>query len=60
VSDKEQIFQFGDELDRLVNRFRAEYDLSYAAIVGTLHMKAHLLCAEAAERDPDERPDSAP
>lgn len=49
MDKKEQIFQFGDELDKLVERFRAEYDLSYAAVVGALQMKIHLLCKEASE-----------
>lgn len=46
----EQVKQFADELDRLVERYRDEYDLTYAAVVGTLHMKAYLLCGEAGER----------
>lgn len=46
-----QTMQFGDELDKLIDRFRDEYDVTYATIVGTLHMKAYLLCAEAEERD---------
>lgn len=48
---KEQTQQFSDELDKLVNRFRAEYDLTYAVAVGVLQMKIHLLCAEAADRE---------
>jgi hypothetical protein len=51
MNEQQQTFHFGDELDKLVERFRQEYDLSYAAIVGTLHMKAHLLCGEAIDRD---------
>lgn len=54
MNDKEQIYQFGNELDNLVDRFRQEYEMSYAAIVGTLHIKAHLLCSEAAEDEPEE------
>ncbi len=50
MTDQEQQFHFADELDKLVDRFRQEYDVSYASIIGTLHMKAHLICAEAAER----------
>lgn len=46
----EQVQHFADELDKLVNRFRSEYDLSYAATVGTLQMKVHLLCMEAEEQ----------
>lgn len=46
-----QVQQFADELDRLVERFRAEYDLSYAAVVGTLQMKSHLICSEAEDSE---------
>ncbi len=55
MDDKEQVFHFGDDLDRLVDRYRQEYDMTYAAIVGTLFMKAHLLCGEASGRE-DELP----
>lgn len=50
MTEKEQIDHLADELDRLVERFRSEYDLSYAAVVGVLEMKKWLLCAEADER----------
>lgn len=46
-----QIQHFSDDLDRLIDRYREEYDLSYAAVVGSLHMKIHLLCSEAEERE---------
>lgn len=46
----EQIKHFANELDNLVDRYRIEYDLSYAAVVGALAMKQHLLCGEAEER----------
>lgn len=45
-----QLQQFTDELDRLVERFRAEYDLTYGEVVGALQMKSHLLCSEADDR----------
>jgi hypothetical protein len=45
-----QVTQFANEIDRLVDRFRSEYDLTYAEAVGVLTMKTHLLCAESAER----------
>lgn len=51
MSDNEQIKHFGDEVDKLVDRFRTEYDLSYASVVGVLQMKIHLLCSEAEERE---------
>lgn len=46
----EQIQHFADEIDKIVERFRAEYDLPYASAVGTLMMKAHLLMVEAEGR----------
>ena len=50
MSEKEQIDHFANELDKLVQRFRSEYEISYAAAVGVLYMKIHLLCAEASEK----------
>jgi len=49
MTEKEQIGKFADDVDKLVDRYRAEFDLSYAAVVGALTMKVHLLCEEAAE-----------
>ena len=46
---KQQIEHLGGELDRLVDRFRAEYDLPYSVVVGCLVMKANLLCMEAVQ-----------
>lgn len=50
MSEIEQIDHFSNELDALVNRFRDEYDISYASVIGILHMKAHTLCGEAEDR----------
>jgi len=50
VTEKEQIDNFGNELDALIERFRNEYEISYASMVGALEMKIHLLCAEAFKR----------
>lgn len=36
-----------NDLDRLFNRYRDEFDVSYAEIIGVLHMKMHLLCEES-------------
>jgi hypothetical protein len=50
MTEKEQIQHFADDLDRLIERSRDEYDMSYAAVVGVLQMKIHLLCDEAGGR----------
>ena len=42
-----QTMQLADELDKLIHRFKLEYDLEYAQVVGVLTMKAHLLMNEA-------------
>ena len=46
MTQDEQISQFGVELDKLINRFRDEYDVSYAGIMGALFYRAHLLARE--------------
>lgn len=51
MSAQEQTNHFANELDNLVERFRKEYDLTFATVVGVLQMKAWLLCQEAQERE---------
>lgn len=50
MNDKEQTEAFANDLDKLVERYRQEFEMSYAATVGTLQMKIHLLCNEAQDR----------
>ena len=47
----EQIAHFEKDLNALLDRFRSEYDLPYAAVVGVLHMTAFKLCQEAMEEE---------
>lgn len=47
MSDGEQTDAFADELDKLVERFRQEFEISYANVCGVLQMKIHLLFQEA-------------
>lgn len=54
MDDKQQVFAFADDVDKLVERYRNEFDMTYAAVVGVLFMKAQLLCREAGESDADE------
>lgn len=42
-----QIQAFAVDLDRLVDRYRDEFDITYAAVVGVLFMKANDLCRES-------------
>lgn len=51
MNHTEQITAFADDIDRLVERYRNEFDLTYASVIGVLFMKAHLLCNEAGDRE---------
>jgi hypothetical protein len=46
----ENVSHLANDLDNLINRYRAEYDITYAEMVGVLSMKIHLLNEEAIER----------
>lgn len=54
MKQKEQIEHLANELDALIGRFSEEYDLSYAAVIGVLHMKIHLLEKQAIEEEEQE------
>lgn len=49
MTEAEQAKHFGDEIDRLVDRFSHEYQLTYGAMIGALQFKVHQLCIEAYE-----------
>jgi len=54
MSEKDQIQAFADAIDNLVENYRSEFDMTYAAAVGVLQMKIHLLCEEAGERSDED------
>lgn len=41
---------FSDELDKLIERFRQEFDLDFGQVIAALQMKSWLLMQEAAKR----------
>lgn len=51
VSEKSQIDHFASDLDALVNRYRAEYELTVASVVGVLEVQKHLLIQETLDAD---------
>ncbi len=53
MTDKQQTDHFAHELDRLIDRFRMEYEISYAAVIGTLHIKATTLVIDAGDENED-------
>lgn len=55
MSDSEQIQAFANDLDKLVERYRCEFEVTFAGIVGTLQFKQFLLMQEAQDnQDNDE------
>lgn len=54
MTDREQIQAFADDLDKLVDRYRAEFEISMAGVVGTLEFKKWLLMQEAQQKKADE------
>jgi hypothetical protein len=49
MKDSEQTEAFATDLDRLVDRYRSEFELTYAQVIGALYLKAGFLVIEAAE-----------
>jgi hypothetical protein len=54
MSEREQAKAFAEDLDRLVNRYRDEFELTYGSVVGVLFIKASLLSLEAEKGEGDE------
>lgn len=50
----EQVEAFGNELNRLIDHFRDEFDLSYAAAIGALHYRIYCLERECYEEEEDD------
>ena len=54
VDEKDQIGCFDTDLDRLLQRYGDEFDMSLAAMVGTLQIKIHELVANSIDQDDEE------
>jgi hypothetical protein len=50
MTPESQTAHFANDLERLINRYRDEYDMTYSNMVGVLHIQTHLLCREMADR----------
>lgn len=50
MSRDQQQDAFCNELDALVERFRQEFDLDFAAVIAALEFKKHALLSEASRR----------
>jgi len=51
MDQAEQARRFAEELEALVVRYRREYDLTLASVVGVLEVQKHALVAEALGED---------
>ena len=54
MSEEEQISALADDLDALVGRYRDEFDLSVAAVIGVLQFKAFLVMCHAREYEEED------
>lgn len=57
MNHREQIDAFSNDLFNLIDRYRSEFELPLASVVGTLELASHHLLREAidnAEDDDDE------
>lgn len=46
MSEKDQIEHLAQSLKALINRFRSEYEMSLASVIGVLEVEKHELIAE--------------
>ena len=54
MDQSEQAAHFATELEKLVDRYRDEYDLLYPTIIGMLEIQSHMLMVEALGDDEDD------
>lgn len=47
MDEAEQIDRFNDALDKLIDTFVKEHDVTYAAMIGALYLKQHQLAQES-------------
>ena len=59
MTDRQQIDAFANDLARLVNRYRAEFSLPVAAVIGTMEVVKLELFLEAKEMG-DDQPGDGP
>ena len=51
MDEKEQIKHLRDDLERLIQRYRSEYEITYASVIGVLHVTAFELLYQAHAED---------
>lgn len=51
MTDREQIKAFANDLDKLVDRYRDEFEITIAGVIGILSFKQFLLMQEACDKE---------
>jgi len=46
----DQTRHFANDLEALIGRYRQEYEITYAQLIGVLQLQAHMLCRETVEQ----------
>jgi hypothetical protein len=54
MKESEQIEAFQDELNRLIERFSDEFDLTLASMIGVMHVTIHELIVNTMNQDEEE------
>jgi len=54
MSKTEQETEFHRRLDKLINGFTAEFDVTYSTLIGTLQIKVMELYDDAKDQDSDD------
>lgn len=54
MDHRDQISAFATDLDRLIDRYMDEFDLTYAALIGVLTLKQQQLCTACNRSDDDD------
>lgn len=54
IPGAEQVERLAEALDKLIEYFSAEYNITLAAAIGCLHLKMHKLIQQAYEEDEDD------
>lgn len=54
MSHVDQIEHLENDLETIITRYRKEYEMTYAAMIGVFQLKVHQLSAEAYEETEEE------
>lgn len=51
MNSNDQIIALESDLNKLIDRYRAEFEMPYAAVVGVLQLKVVLLCNKVERKE---------